>query len=149
PFRGSSPARDSDAYKTIEGAAYILATQKDPKLEKYVDDLIANIVAAQEPDGYIYTARKITPADQLPAMAGKERWINEKESHETYVMGLLQEAGIAYFQATGKRSLFDAGLKNANFLDATFGPGPAQRHDTSGHEEIELALARLYQTTGE
>src|SRR5262249_7356815 len=76
-------------------------------------------------------------------------WINEKESHETYVMGLLQEAGVAYFQATGKRSLFDAGGKNANFLNDTFGPAATQRHDTSGHEEIELALARLYRTTGD
>jgi DUF1680 family protein len=70
PFRGSSPARDSDAYKTIEGAAYTLAAHPDPKLEKYVDDLIAKITAAQEPDGYLYTARRITAPDQMPEMSG-------------------------------------------------------------------------------
>jgi DUF1680 family protein len=149
PFRGSSPARDSDAYKTIEGAAYTLAARRDPKLEKYVDDLIAKIAAAQEPDGYIYTARRITPPDQMPEMSGPERWTRERTSHETYVMGLLYESGIAWFQATGKRSLLDVAIKNANFLNDTFGPAPNQRHDASGHEEIELALAKLYRATGD
>lgn len=147
PFRGSSPARDSDAYKTIEGAAYTLAERPDPKLEKYVDELIVKIAAAQEPDGYIYTARRITPPAQMPEMSGPERWTRERTSHETYVMGLLYESGIAWFQATGKRSLLDVAIKNANFLNDTFGPGPNQRHDASGHEEIELALARLYRVT--
>jgi len=149
PFRGSSPARDSDAYKTIEGAAYTLAARPDPKLEKYVDDLISRIAAAQEPDGYIYTARRITPPDQMPEMSGPERWTRERTSHETYVMGLLCESGISWFQATGKRSLLDVAIKSANLLNHTFGPAPNQRHDTSGHEEIELALARLYRATGD
>ncbi len=149
PFRGSSPARDSDAYKTIEGAAYILAAHPDPKIEKYVDDLIVKIAAAQEPDGYIYTARRITPPDQMPEMSGPERWTRERTSHETYVMGLLYESGIAWFQATGKRSLLDVAIKNANFVNETFGPAPNQRHDASGHEEIELALVKLYRATGD
>jgi DUF1680 family protein len=149
PFRGSSPARDSDAYKTIEGAAYTVAAHPDPKLEKYVDDLIVTIAAAQEPDGYLYTSRRITPPDQMPEMSGPERWTRERTSHETYVMGLLHESGVAWFQATGKRSLLDVAIKNANFLDDTFGPGAHQRHDASGHEEIELALVRLYRATGD
>jgi len=149
PFRGSSPARDSDAYKTIEGASYTLAARPDPKLEKYVDDLIAKIAAAQEPDGYLYTARRITPRDQMPEMSGPERWSRERTSHETYVMGLLHEAGVAWFQATGKRSLLDVAIKNANFLHDTFGPAEHQRHDASGHEEIELALVKLYRATGD
>jgi uncharacterized protein len=148
-FRGSSPARDSDAYKTIEGAAYMLAAAPDPRLEKYVDDLIVKIAAAQEPDGYIYTARRITPPEKMPEMSGPERWTRERTSHETYVMGLLYESGIAYFQATGKRSLLDVAIKNANFVNDTFGPAAGQRHDASGHEEIELALVKLYRATGD
>jgi len=149
PFRGSSPARDSDAYKSIEGAAYILAVHPDPKLERYVDDLVAKIAAAQEPDGYIYTARRITPPDQMPEMSGPERWTRERTSHETYVMGLLYESGVALFQAIGKHALLDVAIKNANFLNDTFGPAANQRHDASGHEEIELALVKLYRTTGD
>jgi len=149
PFRGSSPARDSDAYKTIEGAAYTLAVHPDSRLEKYVDDLIVKIAAAQESDGYIYTARRITPPDKMPDMSGPERWTRERTSHETYVMGLLYESGVAYFQATGKRSLLDVAIKNANFVNDTFGPAANQRHDASGHEEIELALVRLYRATGD
>jgi len=149
PFRGSSPARDSDAYKIIEGAAYTLAAHPDPKLEAYMDGLIAKIAAAQEPDGYIYTARRITPPDRMPEMSGPERWTREQTSHETYVMGLLHESGVAWFQATGKRSLLDVAIKNADFLDKTFGPAENQRHDASGHEEIELALVKLYRATGD
>ncbi len=149
PFRGSSPARDSDAYKSIEGAAYMLAVHPDPKLEQYVDDLVAKIAAAQEPDGYIYTARRITPPDQMPEMSGPERWTRERTSHETYVMGLLCESGVALFQAIGKRSLLEVAIKNANFLNNTFGPAANQRHDASGHEEIELALVKLYRATGD
>jgi DUF1680 family protein len=134
PFRGSSPARDSDAYSS---------------LEKYVTDLVAKIVAAQEPDGYIYTARRITPPEKMPEMSGPERWTRERTSHETYVMGLLCESGIAYYQATGKRTLLDAAIRSANLLYNTFGPAADQRHDTSGHEEIELALVKLYRATGD
>lgn len=148
-FQGSSPARDSDAYKCLEGAAYVLMTHPDEKLEKYCDDLIANIAGAQEADGYLYTARKLTAPEKMPAMAGPTRWANEKDSHETYVMGLLCEAGIAYSQATGKRTLLETGIKSADLINATFGPGEKQLHTTSGHEEIEMALTRLYRTTGD
>ena len=147
-FRGW-PARDSDAYKFTEGASYMLMQQRDPKLEAYLDGVIAKIAAAQEKDGYLYTVRRIMPVDKMPAMSGKERWVNEKESHETYVMGLVGEAGIAYFQATGKRDLLDVAIKSADLLDKTFGPGESQRHDTSGHEEIELSLAKMYRQTGD
>ncbi len=148
-FRGSSPARDSDAYKIIEGAAYMLAANPDPKLEKYVDDLIVKIAAAQEPDGYLYTARRITPPDKMPEMSGPERWSRIRTSHEIYVMGLLGEAGVAWFQTTGKRSLLDVAIRSANLIHEVFGPAADQRHDTSGHEEIELALAKLYRATGD
>jgi DUF1680 family protein len=147
-FRGSSPARDSDAYKVIEGIAYTLAQHPDAKLEAFCDELIANIARAQESDGYLYTARKITAADKMPEMAGPERFGREKTSHETYVMGLLLEAGVAYEQATGKKTLLDTAIRSADFLDRSFGPGDTQLHDTSGHEEVELALVKLYRTTG-
>jgi len=147
-FKGSSPARDSDAYKIIEGIAYTLTLHPDAKLEAFCDELIANIAGAQEPDGYLYTARKITAADKMPEMAGPERFGREKTSHETYVMGLLLEAGVAYEQATGKRTLLDTAVRSADFLDRTFGPGDTQLHGTSGHEEVELALMKLYRATG-
>ena len=148
PFRGSSPARDSDAYKTIEGAAYTLAAHPDPKLEKYVDDLIIKIAAAQESDGYLYTARRITPPDQMPDMSGPERWTRERTSHETYVMGLLHESGVAWFQATGKRSLLDVAIKNANFLSDTFGPRSPSAARCFRPRGI-VALVRLYRATGD
>src|SRR5262249_17253231 len=147
-FRGSSPARDSDAYKVIEGIAYTLAQHPDAKLEAFCDELIANIAGAQESDGYLYTARKITAADKMPQMAGPERFGREKTSHETYVMGLLLEAGVAYEQATGKKTLLDTAVRSADFLERTLGPGDKQLHDTSGHEEVELALVKLYRATG-
>lgn len=148
PFRGSSPARDSDAYKIIEGIAYTLAARPDPELEKFAVGLIEKIIAAQESDGYIFTARRITPPDKMPEMAGPQRWSRVRTSHEIYVMGLLMEAGAAWFEATGKRNLLDAAVKSADLLEATFGPASGQRQETSGHEEIELALVKLYRATG-
>ncbi len=88
PFRGI-PFDDSDVYKVIEGAAYSLALAPDPQLDKYLDDLIAKIAAAQEPDGYLYTARRLLPAEKMPPMSGKARWLNEASSHELYNAGHL------------------------------------------------------------
>ena len=145
-FRGI-PFDDSDVYKVIEGAAYILAMQSDPKLDQYLDDLIAKIAAAQEPDGYLYTARRLFPPEKMPGMSGKTRWSNLNASHELYNVGHLYEAAVAHFQATGKRSLLDVALKNADFLCETFGPGKLQ--EPPGHQEIEIGLVKLYRTTGE
>jgi len=85
-FRGI-PFDDSDVYKVIEGAAYSLALAPNPQLDKYLDDLIAKIAAAQEPDGYLYTARRLLPPDKMPGMSGKARWVNEGASHELYNVG--------------------------------------------------------------
>ena len=145
-FRGI-PFDDSDVYKVIEGAAYILAMQPDPKLDQYLDDLIAKIAAAQEPDGYLYTARRLFPPEKMPGMSGQTRWSNLNASHELYNVGHLYEAAVAHFQATGKRSLLDVALKNADFLCETFGPGKLQ--EPPGHEEIEMGLVKLYRTTGQ
>ena len=140
------PFDDTDAYKVIEGSSYTLAVEPDPKIEAYVDGLIAKIAAAQEPDGYLYTTRTIDP--QHPhAWSGTARWQNEeKSSHELYNSGHLYEAATAYYQATGKRNLLDVALKNADLLVRTFGAG--KRRIYSGHQIVEMGLAKLYRVTG-
>ncbi len=143
------PFDDTDIYKTIEGASYSLSLFPDPKMEKYVDSLITIIAKAQEPDGYLYTARSIDP--QHPqAWAGATRWINERKlSHELYNAGHLYEAAAAHYQATGKRSLLNIALKNANLVCSVFGPASRQRHTAPGHEVVEMGLVKLYRITGE
>ena len=135
---------DSDVFKIIEGASYALASKPDSALDGYLDTLIAKIARAQEPDGYLYTARTISPAKPM-AMAGKERWTNEEESHELYNLGHLYEAAVAHFQATGKRSLLDVAVKSANLVARTF--GPAGLRYPPGHQEIEIGLVKLYRMT--
>ena len=146
-FRGI-PFDDSDVYKIIEGAAYTLAVQPDPKLDKYLDDLIVKIAAAQEPDGYLYTARTIDPKGRVDFF-GPTRWSKLASSHELYNAGHLYEAAVAYFQATGKRSLLNVALKNADLICQTFGPGPGQLQEPPGHEEIEIGLVKLFRATGD
>ena len=140
------PFDDTDIYKTIEGAAYSLAMHPDAKLDAYVDSLILKVKAAQEPDGYLYTARTIDP--QHPgSWVGKTRWEKENEmSHELYNSGHLFEAAAAHYQATGKKNLLNIALDNANLLVQTF--GPAKRHVAPGHEIVEMGLVRLYRITG-
>ncbi len=151
PHKGD-PFDDSDVYKVIEGAAYILALNPDPKLAQYTDALIDKIAAAQEADGYLYTARTIEP-ENPPGRASKKRWLNERgalgngDSHELYNAGHLYEAGAAYFQATGKRKLLDVALKNANLVASVFGPQDDQLKIPSGHQEIEIGLIKLYRIT--
>jgi len=137
---------DSDVYKLIEGASYSLMRTPDPKLDRYLDDLIAKIARAQEPDGYLYTARTISPEKPI-AMAGKARWVNEEESHELYNVGHLYEAAVAHAQATGKRTLLNVALKSADLVNRTF--GPAGLHSVPGHQEIEIGLVKLYRFTGD
>lgn len=151
-FRGT-PFDDSDVYKVIEGASYCLATQPDPQLDAYLDALIAKIAAAQEPDGYLYTARTIHP-DNPPGIASPKRWLNDcgglkgnyGDSHELYNAGHLYEAAVAHYQATGKRTLLDVAIKNADLVASAWGPGKLDI--PSGHPEIELALVKLYRITG-
>lgn len=151
-FKGC-PFDDSDVYKIIEGAAYTLATHPDPKLEKYLDDLIADIAGAQEEDGYLYTARTLgmekVKGFPRTKMMGPERWSNTGSSHEFYNMGHMIEAGVAYWRVTGKRTLLNVAIKAADMMDRTFGYGPGQIQRVPGHEEIELALCKLYRATGE
>ena len=117
----------------------------DAALERYVDDVIDKMAAAQEADGYLYTARTIDP-DNVSARCGPERWSNLLVNHELYNVGHMYEAAVAYYEATGKRTLLDVALKNADLIDRVFGPDKLR--DVPGHQEIELALARLYRVAG-
>jgi len=131
---------DSDVYKIIEGASYALRRHSDPALDTYLDGLIAKIAKAQEPDGYLYTARTINPAKTM-AMAGPARWVNLKDSHELYNLGHLYEAAVAHVQATGKRTLLDVAISR------TF--GPTGLHMVPGHQEVEIGLVKLFRFTGD
>lgn len=138
---------DTDIYKTIEGASFGLAVKSDAEMEKYLDELIEKIAAAQEPDGYLYTARTINP-NEPHEWAGKKRWEKVKDlSHELYNMGHFYEAAVAHHQATGKKSMLNIATKNADLLCEVFGPGKNQ--DWPGHQIIEMALCKLYRATGE
>jgi len=140
------PFDDTDIYKTIEGASYSLSLFPDEKLEKYVDSLITIIQKAQEPDGYLYTARTIDPIHPQ-AWAGKTRWVNERKmSHELYNAGHLYEAAAAHYYATGKRSLLNVALKNADLVCSVFNENGL--HTAPGHEIVEMGLVKLYRITG-
>jgi len=132
-------ASDSDVYKIIQGAAYALYHTPDKELEAIVDSVIDRIVAAQQPDGYLFTYWTIQDPSQ--------RWKDLERKHELYCAGHMFEAAAAYYQVTGKRKFLDAAIRFADHIDSVF--GPAKRRDVPGHEEIELALYKLYKVTGE
>ena len=137
---------DSDVFKVIEGASYSLQLHPNPALEAYLDEVIAKIAAAQEEDGYLYTNRTIDP-EQAADEAGNERWTNLKVFHELYNVGHLYEAAVAHYLATGKRTLLEVALKNADLVLEVFGPN--KNMGVPGHEEIEIGLVKLYRVTGE
>ena len=144
------PFDDTDPYKVLEGASYALAVQPDPKLKAYLDDLIAKIGQAQEPDGYLYTTRTINPQNPH-RWAGPKRWLLDPiDSHELYNAGHLFEAAIAHYQATGQRNLFDIAVKFADLLCNTFGSETNKLNNIwPGHEIVEMGLAKLYRATGD
>ena len=140
------PFDDTDIYKTIEGASFSMSLYPDPKMDAYIDGLITKVAAAQEPDGYLYTARTIDPAHPHK-WSGMQRWERERElSHELYNSGHLFEAAAAHYQATGKKNLLDIALKNADLVCATFGHD--KQHVAPGHEVVEMGLVKLYRITG-
>ena len=129
---------DSDVYKALEGMAYSLALDRDEALEAKCDEWIDKIAAAQLEDGYINTFYTLTGLDG--------RW-TDMEKHEMYCAGHMTEAAVAYYKATGKRKLLDAAIRMADHMMSIFGPG--KRDWVPGHEEIELALVKLSDVTGE
>lgn len=139
---------DTDPYKTIEGASYLLQTYPNKKLEDYVDSVIAVIGSAQEPDGYLYTARTQNP-EHPHGWAGKTRWSKVEDlSHEFYNLGHLCEAAVAHYNATGKRSLLDIACKFADCVVKEVGDKPGQACVVPGHQIAEMGLAKLYLATG-
>ena len=143
------PFDDTDLYKAIEGASYGLQVKKNPAMERYLDTLIGYIAAAQEPDGYLYTFRTAHEATPHPWI-GEKRWQNEEIlSHELYDAGHLYEAAVAHYQATGKRTLLNIALKNADLLTRTFGYGEGKIAEYPGHQIVEIGLVKLYRVTGE
>lgn len=128
---------DSDVYKALEAIAYSLKNNPDSSLEKKADEWIEKIAAAQLPDGYLNTYYTLTGLDK--------RW-TDMEKHEDYNAGHLIEAAVAYFNTTGKRKLLDVAIRFADHIDSTF--RRQNRPWVTGHEEIELALVKLYKTTG-
>jgi len=129
---------DSDVFKALEAMAYALKTHPSPGMERKCDEWIDKIAAAQQPDGYLNTFYTLT---------GPEKRYTDMSMHEDYNNGHLIEAAVAYFNATGKRKLLDVAIRWADHFDALFGPG--KRHWVTGHQELELALVKLYRTTGE
>jgi DUF1680 family protein len=144
-FRGRQ-YYDSELFKVVEGASYTLSTAGEAALEEYLDEVIAKIAAAQEDDGYSYTWRTIDPNGLDVSRCGKTRWSDLSWSHELYNVGHLYEAAVAHYQATGKRTLLDVAIKNADLIDRVFGPD--KKRFPPGHPEIEIGLAKLYRLTG-
>jgi DUF1680 family protein len=137
---------DTDLYKVIEGASYALQVKPNPQLEKYLDSLIRIIGDAQEPDGYLYTFRT-AKADKPHEWMGAKRWEKEEDlSHELYNSGHLFEAAVAHYKATGKKTLLNIAIKNADLLVKDFGWGKEEKYP--GHQIVEVGLAKMYRATG-
>lgn len=144
--RGDFSFDDTDPYKIIEGASYSLAVKYDKNLDAYLDSVIHLIASAQEPDGYLTTC-VTNKCYRLSGWWGKQRW-EKINSHELYNCGHLYEAAVAHYQSTGKRTLLDVAIKNADLVCKVFGPNEGQKHVPSGHPIVEMALAKLYKVTG-
>ncbi|TPF86978.1 hypothetical protein BW13_03245 [Bifidobacterium sp. UTCIF-37] len=137
--------QDSDVYKWLEEAAYALAYHPDPELKALCDRTVDLIARAQQPDGYLDTPYQIKSG----VWAHRERFSLIQQSHEMYVMGHYIEAAVAYHDVTGNEQALDVAKRMADCLDANFGPEEGKIHGADGHPEIELALAKLYDVTGE
>ncbi len=129
---------DSDLYKWMEAAAWTLATDDDKDLKASLDRMIDEVLAAQQPDGYLNTYYILERADQ--------RFTNFRGGHELYCLGHLIQAAIAYYRAAGERKLLDGATRYADYVAATL--GPAKKAALTGHPELEMAMVELYRTTG-
>jgi len=132
---------DSDIGKWIEAASYALSHRRDAKIEAMIEAIVDKFEKAQAPDGYLnlwYLGRE-----------PDKRWTNLRDNHELYNAGHMLEGAIAYFQATGRRRWLDIMERYIALIRETFGPGPNQKHGYPGHQEIEIALIKLYRLTGD
>ncbi|GAA4853262.1 glycoside hydrolase family 127 protein [Paenibacillus vulneris] len=132
--------QDSDIAKWLEAVAYSLANHPDAELEATADQVIGLIEEAQHADGYFNTYFTIKEPGN--------RWTNLTDCHELYVAGHLIEAAVAYYEATGKRRFLEAMCRFADYIGTVFGREPGQIRGYDGHQEIELALVKLYRVTG-
>ena len=144
--RGDFSFDDTDPYKVIEGASYSLAARYDSSLDQYLDSVINVIAAAQEPDGYLTTC-VTNKCYRLSGWWGRSKW-EKLNSHELYNCGHLYEAAVAHYRTTGKRTLLDVAIRNADLVCKVFGPEEGQKHVPSGHPIVEMALVKLYKVTG-
>lgn len=143
------PFDDTDVYKTIEGASYLLQTYPDEGLKNYIDSVLNIVAAAQEPDGYLYTARTMNPEHPHP-WSGPARWTAEESgSHELYNLGHMVEGAIAHYQATGSRKFLDIAIRYADCVCREIGYGEGRKVVVPGHQIAEMALAKLYLVTGD
>lgn len=142
------PFDDTDVYKTIEGASYLLQTYPNKRLTQYIDSVLDIVAAAQEPDGYLYTPRTMNPKHPHD-WSGDKRWAKEEVlSHELYNLGHMVDAACAHYQATGSRKFLDIAEKYADCVLREVGPKQGQACVVPGHQIAEMALARLYVLTG-
>jgi len=140
---------DTDVYKTIEGASYSMQIYPDKKLDRYIDSVLNIVKQAQEPDGYLYTARTMNPKHPHE-WSGTKRWEKEEDlSHELYDLGHMIEGAIAHYQSTGKRNFLDLAIKYADCAARAIGDNPGQITVVSGHQIAEMALCKLYVLTGQ
>lgn len=140
---------DTDVYKTIEGASYLLQTHPDPRLVAYIDSVLDIVAAAQEPDGYLYTARTMNPR-RPHSWAGTKRWEKVEDlSHEFYNLGHMVEGAVAHYQATGSRKFLDIAIRYADCVCREIGLQEGQTARVPGHQIAEMALAKLYTVTGD
>lgn len=147
---------DSDLFKVMEGAAYLLSVERDPVLEARMDSIIDIIADAQMPDGYLYEQFQVDPSMiERRWGTGDRPYSFVLHSHELYNMGHMYEGAVAYFKATGKRKWLDVAERNARHIKKVFFTGDPAYNDgkpvnqAPGHEEIELALVKLFKTTGD
>ncbi|MEX2317614.1 MAG: beta-L-arabinofuranosidase domain-containing protein [Pirellulales bacterium] len=137
---------DTDVYKLLEAVGYDLMLQPNYTFESIADEQIEIIQKAQRPSGYLFPALTVDPARPAPGV-GPGPWDSLGGSHELYNHGHMIEAAVAYFEATGKEPFLEVAIKAGDLLCETFGAD--KRRATSGHEEIEIALAKLHRVTGE
>lgn len=132
---------DSDVAKWMEAAAYSLSTHPDPVLDATLDEVISLVAASQQPDGYVNS--------HFSTVEPEKRWTNLRDDHELYCAGHLMEAAVAHYRGTGKRTFLDVMRRYADYIAEVFGTGEGQMNGYCGHEEIELALVKLAEATGD